>query len=626
MNDLSKREKKAYSAAQNYLDFGDYAAAIAGFTELIEDHPAFANLYYLRSLAYRERREFALAAADVEAGLRHDTENDIAYRKLGELHDLSGDFPAALRAYERYAELKNARRPEQKDQTEALLAAARTRAELAAKPVPYNPVKLGNGVNTPEHLEYFPSLSVDRRRLIFTRRIQNGSEDFYASERQENGEWGPAQPVKGVNTAYDEGAQTISADGNYLVYTSCNQPGRNTGCDLFYSERRGGQWTAGRPLPGAVNTPFYESQPSLSADGNILFFASKRDGGKGGADLYVSGRDDAGNWSAAAPLTALNTTGDDQYPFWSADGRTLYFTSTGYPGMGGEDLYVTRLQPDNTWGPVKNLGYPINTAGNETNLFVDIQGEVAYFSKVERDPAMRRADVNIYQFDLPEAARPTPATYVSALVRDAATGRAIPEAQVILREADEASVATTRTTDNQGTFLTMLPAGRDYALTVDVPGYVFYSRRFPLTTDFSVDNPYVLEIDLQPVSKADEVVADEREEDGSIAFRNVLFASGSAELVPASTQELTSLARVLTEQPTLRVVISGHTDNVGDDASNQSLSENRAAAVRTFLVEAGIDGSRVTTAGYGETRPVASNETPAGRAENRRTTFRLVRD
>lgn len=616
---LNKKERAQFGKAQSLLDFGNTPGALEILDELIEDNGEVARLYFVRSLAHGKRKAYAAAASDVDTGLRYDPDNVLAYKELGRLQALANNYQASYLAYQKYQERSPGR---QREEARRLVELSKFRAELVANPVPFTPTPMGPGVNTAQHLEYFPSFSVDRRRLIFTRRI-GSNEDFYFSERDTSGQWDDARPVPGINTGFNEGAQTITADGNYMVYTSCDQPGSRGGCDLFYATRRGGQWSPGRPLPGGVNSRDYEAQPSISSNGKLLFFSSKRGGGKGGADLYVSIRLPGGDWASPTPIAALNTKGNERYPFWAADGRTLYFTSDGYDGMGGEDLFAARVLPDNTWGEPQNLGYPINTAEDETNLFVDLDGRTAYFSKGRPHPETGRYDVDIFQFDLPEAARAVPATYVSARVTDAETGQPV-VADVVLRPLDDSSAVSVEATDAQGRFLTVLPAGKDYGMTVEAEGYLFYADQFALSQGFTQTKPYELTIELMPVDDLD-VMVETREEDNSTAFKNVLFATGSAELVAASTREIDGLAKVLLGRPDLSVTIAGHTDNVGGQAANLDLSERRAAAVRDYLVESGVDAGRISTVGYGEDRPVETNETPAGRAANRRTTFRLER-
>jgi len=325
----------------------------------------------------------------------------------------------------------------------------------------------------------------------------------------------------------------------------------------------------------------------------------------------------------------INTPEDDQAPFFHADGRTLYFMSEGQPGMGGFDLYLTRLGEDQTWSEPLNLGYPINTEGNEGALAVAIDGRTAYFATDARSiegadsigvGGKRGAATDLYQFTLPTKLRADVVTYVRARVVDDQTDLPV-AALALLSDADtDKPFLKRRAEAAQGTFLAVLPAGKTYTLAVEEPGYLFYSDRFELTEPASAEQPFELEIRLQPAPLETSATAAQQERE-PIVLRNVLFASGSAELLDASRAELDRLKRTLLAYPNMRIRIQGHTDDVGADSDNLSLSTARARAVLTYLVEAGIDASRLESTGFGESRPLVDNSDDAARALNRRTEF-----
>lgn len=621
---MKKKDQAALTEAKSELNLGKFKSAKELLSRLITRYPEVADLYYLRAMSLDGEGKTNEAITDMRDGMRVSTVKEArAEKELGDLLMKSGQFTEAIAAYQAYRNTLPANaRPERITQADDLLAKALTARKLAENPVVFKPVPIPGKLNTNEHMEYFPNLSVDGQTMIFTRRVNGEQEDFYGSDMLPDGSWSEAYPLEGINTEFNEGAQTITADGSYLVFTVCNRPDGAGSCDLYFAEKDIVGWSRAQNMGPNINTKDYEAQPSISADGQLLFFSSNRPGGQGSADLYVSGRLPDGGWSAPVNLgPTINSPGKDQYPFWASDGKTLFFTSSGHPGLGGDDLFRAELSPENVWGQPVNLGYPINTSADETNLFVALGGNIAYFSKGQLIEETGKVDIDIYQFELPDELRPAAATYVEANVTDAATGKPL-AATVRLRPTDQSIPATARRTNDSGYFLAVLPAGKDYALTVDEPGYLFYSERFSLAEGFTQAEPYLLEITLQPVAQA--VIAGGAETDGSTAFRNVLFESGSATLLPVSFDELGRLAELLTKQTDLKVEIAGHTDDVGGDENNLRLSEARAASVKAFLEKEGIDASRITTVGYGEANPLVPNDSEANRAKNRRTTFRLM--
>ncbi len=624
---LKKKEQRLLAEAQSALDLGKFLEARTQLDKLIAGNSNLSRLYYLRSLTFKGTGDFSSAIKDVKAGMANTANGDAkAYRELGELYGKNGQFVEAVTALKAYATSAYvASKSTRKAKAEALLAKAQAAKDLAANPVPFAPVPVPGNINTPENMEYFPSLSPNGRSMILTRRVNGEQEDFYLSEKLDDETWATPKPLDGVNTAFNEGAQSITADGNYLVFTACDRPDGVGSCDLYYSERNEqGNWTKARNLGPEVNTRDYEAQPSISADGALLFFASRRPGGLGGADIYLCGRLPSGKWSRPVNLGAtVNTKGNEQYPFWAPDGTTLYFTSNEHPGLGGDDLFRSEVSPENKWLEPINLGYPINTTADETNLFVALNGSTAYFSKGARNPETGKIDVDIYQFELPERLRPAPSTYVKATVTDAQTGRPL-VATIRLRSLDQTAPPTSRQTGKSGSFLAVLPAGKDYAFTVDLAGYLFYSDRFSLAEGLRQEGPYSLEIALQPIQEETPIASSRAEADGAIAFRNVLFSSGSAELLPVSGDELDRLVELLNKVPEYAVEIVGHTDDVGEDEANLLLSQQRAESVKSYLKAQGVAAERITTRGDGETSPIAANDTEEGRARNRRTTFRLV--
>ena len=486
-------------------------------------------------------------------------------------------------------------------------------------PVPFQPVNLGPSINT-EYDEYWPSLSADESILVFTRQIpidesnprvyMNRQEDFYYSEYKD-GMWQPARNAGyPPNTEKNEGAQTISADGKHLFFTACNRSEGSGRCDLYYAERKGERWTVPENLGRPVNTGNNEKQPSISADGRVLYFVSDRAGGKGEYDVWISYRKDDGTWME--PFNAgdsINTPGDEQSPFIHPDNQTLYFASTGWPGLGRYDIFFSRKKADSMWSRSMNIGYPINTFNNEEGLIVNAKGDRAYFSS-DRIAGQGR---DLYDFELYADVRPVKVSYMKGKVYDAETWQRL-QARFELIDLNTGNVVMMSTSESgTGEFLVCIPASTDYALNVSKKGYLFFSEHFSLEKVYERNEPYLMDVPLQPIKIGETII-----------LRNVFYAYNSYELEERSKIELDKVIQLMNENPSLVVELSGHTDNTGTPEYNQVLSERRAGSVKNYLSENGISPVRMTAVGYGLTKPIATNDTEEGRSINRRTELKIL--
>lgn len=482
--------------------------------------------------------------------------------------------------------------------------------EAMENPVPFEPEPLSAAINDPNLNQYGPVFSRKGDFVVFTRRIR-GQEDFYYAWRM-GGDFTEAEPLTALNTQLNEGMHTLSRDGRYMVFTWCHEPGGFGSCDLYETNLQAdGRWTLPKNLGGHINTKHWDAQPALSADGNTLIWSSTRPGGPGESNLWWSHRQADGSWGVPGLLKgSVNTSGREQTPFLHADGMTLYFASTGHPGLGDFDLFVSRYDPDSGFVTPTNLGYPINTTGHEGALSLDLDGKTAYFSTDRFHREEKNSRLMIYWFTLPDHARGTPVTYVEGLVRDARNGLGLSATLSIQgREQDRTRQITA---DEEGTFFLTLASGEDYAVQVDHPGYVFHSSRFELS-DSNAFRPYELVVTLHPV----EQLAEKAET--RFVLENVLFETGKSELLPASLFELMKVRDFLKAYTDLRIRLEGHTDDVGGDAMNLRLSQERAEAVRNWLVANGIADKRLEARGYGSSRPIADNSEESGRRLNRRT-------
>ncbi len=616
---LAKRYVKARSAART----GDYTTADKELQKLLDDEPAFFDGLVLRADIAYDRDDYAQAATWYAQALTLTrTEDPIVLYRAGLNAMRQKEFATAATYFADFlatgAGKDDLQKRAKKYRKDALFAAV-----AYSHPVEFTPRSISDSINTPGR-EYLPAFTADGKYMIYTAN-RDRQEDFYYSRQDESGNWQPGKPMIGINTPLNEGAISISDDGQYIVFTACNRPDGAGLCDLYSSEYRDSKWSAPRSLGPAINGRASERQPTLSADAKTLYFSSTRSGGLGGYDIWKSTRQRDGSWSEPVNLgEPINTADNEESPFLHADGQTLYFMSDGHPGLGGYDLFLSRRE-DNTWSEPINLGYPINTPADEGALTVSLDGHTAYYSTNENTgdgmeaTPLTRENIDIYEFALYPAARPRPVTYLRAIVKEAGTNRPLAQVVADISNAETNEYIGEKKTLEDGSFLIVLPAGQNYSLRVSEEGYLFYSDFFALRDSNTLLHPFELIISLQPIPTQASTTDSE-----PVVLRNVFFATGQATLKANSQAELNELATLLKDNPTLRIRLNGHTDNVGQPADNQRLGEARAKAVYTYLIEQGIASARLEYAGFGETKPVADNATAAGRALNRRTEFQVL--
>lgn len=598
---------QAYEAAQD----GKYLEAIEKIKAALLLEPKFVDAYLSRAGIYANLKNYNASVNDFEKGIQLDSVYASAYLLPYSISLAGiGKFEAALVAVNQF--LFNPTLNEQSIRAGNYRKKTYAFAVDYAKQHPLNnyvfdPVNIGDSINTAA-LEYFPSLSIDGNKMVFTRRINN-DEDFYESNRL-NGQWTKATPLEGkVNTNLNEGAQTISLDGQWILFTGCNYPEGQGSCDLYISYKTKNGWSEAENIGPLVNTDFWESSPSLSPDKRDLYFASSQAGGLGGKDIWVSHRMPSGKWSRAENLgEAVNTAGDESCPFMHADNQTLYFNSNGHAGYGMTDLYFAKKVSDSSWLEAENLGYPINSIDDEGSLIVAADARTAYYASDRSDT---KGGLDLYQFTLKEDIRPLKTLWVKGRVTDLKTGQGLPSS-VELTDINTRNVISKVQTDEEGQYLTTLPVGATYAFSVNRKGYLFYSDNFSLLKD-APDSVFQKDIPLQPI-----------EVGASMILKNVFFDSKQFGLKPASIVELNKILALLQDNPSLKISISGHTDNQGTDKDNLLLSNNRAKAVVGYFLQKGIAPNRLLAKGFGATQPIANNKEEAGRAQNRRTELAVI--
>lgn len=606
----SNKESKAipiYLEASREYRAGNISKSLSLCDKAIKKDPNFASTYSLKGTIYEQQGKMDLSVKQFETAYEKSKNPKYLYFK-GDVYYAFSKYKEASIAYKRtlddpeFNSMKKLTKAKAKKKYKQSVFAAK----LASNPVPFNPINLGKGVNT-EQNEYFPGVSIDQNYLFFTRLV-NGQEDLYRSIWDSTAkEWKFATPLS-LNSRSNEGTVSPTADGKYIFFTMCHTPQGFGSCDIFFSRINNGIWTKPMLLQKPLNTAGYETQPCISADGKTIYFSSSRKPSYGGMDIFKS---EFVNGAFQTPVNmgpTVNTKGNEQAPFIHADGRTMYFISDGHLGIGANDIFITRNVND-SWSTPQNLGVPINTPRNELGIIVERTGEMAYYTS-DREGGMGGQD--LYSFILPKQFRPIASSYVSGLVLDAVTREKLASEVVLVDLKTGKEVASTKTKAKDGSFLIALPGERDYLLNVNNTKYLFYSDNFSLTSG-TAKNPFKLEVLLHKPKVGESVV-----------LKNIFFDTDKYDLKSTSQIELDRLVKLLNRFSNIKIEIGGHTDNVGSESANQTLSKNRAKEVMDYLISKGIAAARLSYKGYGESKPIASNETVAGRALNRRTEFKII--
>lgn len=523
--------------------------------------------------------------------------------------------------------------------------------ELMRFPVRVFIDNLGNVVNT-KYPEYNPIVNSDETVLMFTSRREGSTgekidpayneyyEDIYITNKDGEVWRTPVNPGKPFNQDSHDAIVGLSPDASHvLIYKGSVSNG-----DIFICWVEEGEWQNPKALPGEINTKFHETSASFSPDMQRLYFVSDKEGGYGGSDIYycdVSPKSKDGKFVFEDPVnigSAINTPFDEEGVFMQADGRTLIFSSKGHKTMGGYDIFRSTIK-DGQWSEPENIGYPVNTPDNDVFFSVNQTGKHGYYSSYEVDNFGKR-DLYMVTFLGPEKPLTHQSDYemlafeqkpvnetileeevdvkafapvaIKGTIRDAVTNSPLGVMMEIYDNESQQMIASFTSNERTGEYLVSLPSGKSYGLAVKAKEYLFHSENFkiPPSTMF-------MEIHKDIYLKMVKVGA-------KIVMKNIFFEFNKANLKPESIPELKRLIKMLNDVPTLKIEISGHTDNVGSELYNQELSERRAKSVVDYLVDNGIDSDRLTYKGYGLTQPIASNETEDGRAMNRRTEFKVI--
>ncbi|MCJ8288741.1 MAG: OmpA family protein [Crocinitomicaceae bacterium] len=645
----SKKILKLITAGVNA---SDAQTAVDKFNQAIEMDEENATAYYEYAMyAYASGVKYYETRPDPRFGDRSLKKSEEMFKSaldicsdfhanctyyLGVINYTLQDNEEAVRWFKEFEKFKHSdtdRYPEnytsKLSDAQAFLKKYEEDQEILNDEVPFEP-KMVQKVSTPND-EYFPMISPDNELMFFTRKVDrknlgdihsNVVEEFTIAERASmTGPFTQGVPVKypfndGSFASY--GAATMSVDNKEMILCACNpievSGQKYMNCDLYSTsyERSGTggndyQWTPLENLGDKINGKGrWDAQPSLSADGNTLYYTVNGPTTRNN-DIFVVERNEDGSWGDARPFDEINTAGKDKSPFLHQDSETLYFVSQcskTRKGVGGLDIFYTRKE-NGVWSEPKNIGYPINSEADELGLFVSIDGEVAYYSST------LRGDWNIYSFELYEEARPQAVAILKGQLKDE-NGEGVKDAtiEVLYEGSDE--VTTVKVNGDDGKYATIIKKNTsgDVLVTVKKDGHAFDAK--VIKHEEIASNVAILGKDLD-VRKL--------EVGGSYTINEILYPTSSSMMNDKSKFILKGFARFLNQNELITVAIQGHTDDVGDDQRNLVLSEERAQSVRDYLISLGVDKSRLTAKGFGETNPKAANNSAANRAKNRRTDF-----
>lgn len=650
-------DKKVEKLLIKAINAPDAKSAVTAFNEALDAAPDNATITYEYGIyAFEMAKEYFKTYPNPDMGNKSmqkaedmfestlqlcDKYNADVYYYLGVINFSQSDNEKAISNFKLFKNYKSSDATKySEDHSKKLADVNEVLADLESKQailtdeVPFNPVVVKN-VSSPND-EYFPMISPDNELMFYTRKLDRRNfgdnfstivEEFTFSTRPSVNDFFSGGAPLGLpfnnNTFDNYGAATLSVDNKEMILCACKTEEiysqRYLNCDLYSTtyERTGAGgndfiWSELVNMGPGINTKDgWEGQPTLSADGNTMYFTTTRKGSRDN-DIYVVTRKEDGSWGDARPFDEINTDGKDKSPFLHQDSETLYFVSTvsdKRKGVGGLDIFYIRKE-NGKWSEPKNIGYPINSAEDELGIFVSTDGKLAYFS------SRVGGDWNIYSFELYEEARPQSVAILKGELKDE-SGSPVENATIEITYENSDEVTKVKVNGNDGKYAAVVKTNtqEDVMVTVKKEGHAFDSKviakeTISMTKDVSIRNN-----DL----KVKELKVGE-----AYTINDILYGTNSAELNSKSKFILKGFARFLKENPTITVAIQGHTDDVGDDAQNMLLSENRAQGVKNYLLSLGIKESQLTAQGFGETKPKVENNSAENRAQNRRTDFVIV--
>lgn len=614
--DAPLKLKNQYSSALQFYQIQDFERSIQSFQKIISKYPRFIDAHLILGSVYFDLKKFDLAESYYQKAIALDSHyQEKVFYTIGLCQYQNMKFEMAKQNINYFLKFSN--QPKELISKATMLLPSIYFSDSSFKqalPIQFIALSKLNSSKS----EYLPTLSGDAKTMVFVRRINPHNEDLYISTQDISGQWSLAEPLEMLNTNFNEGAPSLSSDGKTLIFVSCDRPDSYGGCDLYISRLTNNGWTRPFNLGDRINSPAYDSQPCLAENGRELYFVSNRKGSLGQYDIWFSRFEDSGAWSKPINLgPSINTSSNEETPFMHPNGERLYFSSDGHTGMGASDIFYSDRTGSKKWSTPINLGYPINSIHDDASFIVDFAGKEAYFAS-DRNPVNLTesiGQIDIYKFSLPESLAPQSADYISLQIVDKSTGKGLSASVKVSNLNLDQNHDLNSESDQNGKLFFSLKGKNQYAIFINKNQYLPHTEHIN-TNDKpgSYQNPREIKIELNKLGS----------DSPPVCLKNIFFEFNSSELKQTSEFELIKLFEFLNENKTIKIKIIGHTDSIGDDHFNLQLSESRARTVVQFLIQKGINSSRLEYVGMGEKKPLAANDTEIGRQLNRRTEFQII--
>jgi outer membrane protein OmpA-like peptidoglycan-associated protein len=636
---------KQFTDANYHIEYGNYDLGLESFLKLYATNSDNANINYKIGLCYlkgnknkTEALPYLIKAAE-KIDKNYDDLNPYeksaplhTYLLLGKAYHLNYQFDEAQSQLEKYKSMIHKKHVNYID-AERTINMCKNAKEFMAAPVKAEIINLGTNINT-IYPEYSPSVNADETMLIFTSKREgttgdskeiNGSffEDIYVSEKDAQGNWQAAKSIgTNINTADHEASIGLSADGQLLfIYKG------EDGGSIWMSELVGDEWSIPYKAGSDINSKYWETHAVISADNRYLYFVSDRPGGQGGRDIWMCKKLPNGMWALAQNLgPKINTPFDEEAPFIHPDGKQIFFSSNGHKTMGGFDVFTSELQEDGTWSEPKNIGYPINTTDDDIYYVTSPDGKRAYLTST-RPGGFGEKD--LYTVNFLDAAE-KPLTVLVGYIK-LSNGDKIPsDTRVNVLNIETGEILPYKPNSATGKYVLSLNPG-NYKVSYEMNDKEFHSEDIYVAPE-STYNLINQEVALDPVTykvqvtRAGEKAVQLTEKQAEVlkkAFENLEFATGKDIIKQSSYASLNELAALMKQNPEWKLKISGHTDNQGKAENNMLLSKKRALAVKKYLMSKGLNEKRFKAEWFGQTQPIADNNTEEGRQKNRRVEMLL---